>query len=255
MKWTDAQTAELRQMCMDGASNAAIAEHFGLPVTDIHAKRSALGITIPKVKAMKDAVPQAVKPEPKAAAQDADSVVSLTITEQERKFLAEFAEKQYEGAKDNVGTRTPIHVVERIEKTFVEDGSDEVWVDDDNNYEAYEYFDDLIAARRQRGEELPDYDSVEYEDVGDVWISNINDYCKAFKMNVRTGRFIQHTSPVAFFLIRDEAVRYMKGYQAHNCADCRIFTYGLGYSNNGDLPVFRELLMRMGKAILQDGMK
>ena len=26
------------------------------------------------------------------------------ITEQEKKFLAEFAEKQYEGAEDNLGT-------------------------------------------------------------------------------------------------------------------------------------------------------
>ena len=48
------------------------------------------------------------------------------ITEQEKKFLAEFAEKQYEGAEDNLGTATPIHIVERAEKDFVEDGSDEM---------------------------------------------------------------------------------------------------------------------------------
>jgi hypothetical protein len=168
------------------------------------------------------------------------------------KFLVEFAKKQYEGAKDNLGTKTPIHVVERIEKTFIEDGSEEVWVDDDNDYEAYESFDDLIAARRNNGEELPDYEAVEYEDVGDVWISSQEDYCRAYKMNVRSGRFIQHTSPCAFFLIRDEAVRYMKGYQSHNCGDCRIYTYGLGYSNLGDLPVFRELLMKMGRALISE---
>jgi hypothetical protein len=45
------------------------------------------------------------------------------ITEQEKKFLAEFAEKQYEGAEDNLGTATPIHIVERAEKIFVEDCS------------------------------------------------------------------------------------------------------------------------------------
>ena len=110
----------------------------------------------------------------------AKRTISIELNTRELKFLAEFAEKQYEGAEDNVGTRTPIHVVERKE----------------------EYF--------------------------------------------------SHR-PVAFFLIRDEALRYRDGYQAHNCGDCRIYTYGLGYSNNGDLPVFRELLMKLGKQLLQEG--
>lgn len=178
--------------------------------------------------------------------------MNLELTDKERKFLAEFAEKQYEGAKSNVGTCTPIHVVERIEKDFVEDASDEVWVDADNEYEAYESFEDLVDARRQRGEKIPDYDDVEYETVGDVWINGRADYCKAYQINAYSGRYVTHTRPVAFFLIRDEAVRYRNGYQAHNCHDCRIFTYGLGYANNGDLPVFRELLMKMGKAVLQE---
>jgi hypothetical protein len=178
-------------------------------------------------------------------------MMNIELTEKERKFLAEFASKQYEGAKDNLGTCTPIHVVERIEKTFIEDGSGKVWVDDNNDYETYESFDDLIKARQELGEDLPDYKDVENENVGDIWIFSPEEYCEAYKMNVRSGRFIRHTQPVAFFLIHDEAVRYMKGYQSHNCSDCRIYTYSLGYSNEGDLPVFRALLMKIGKAILR----
>lgn len=179
--------------------------------------------------------------------------VNVILTEQERRFLAEFAAKQYEGADGNVGTRTPIHVVERTNKTFVQDGSDEVWVDADNEYAAYDSFDDLIEARRKNGEDLPDYEDAEFEDVNDIWIDSIAAYCKAYSIDVYSGRYLLSHRPVAFFLIRDEAVRYMKGYQAHNCDDCRIYTYDLGYSNNGDLPIFRELLMRMGKAVLQEG--
>lgn len=53
MKWTPEQVKELEDLCFAGASNAKMAEHFGIPVTEIHAKRSQLGITIPKIKAMK----------------------------------------------------------------------------------------------------------------------------------------------------------------------------------------------------------
>ncbi len=177
--------------------------------------------------------------------------MTLMLTEQEQEFLAKFAEKQFEGSADNLGTMTPIHVVERWEKEFVEDGSSEAWVDVDNEYEAYESFDALIEARRKNGENLPDYDDVEYDDIGDIWVSDRQKYCEAYKINARSGRFIKYTRPVAFFLIREEAVRYMKGYQAHNCGNCRIYTYSPGYSNQGDFPVFRELLMKMGKALLK----
>ena len=54
--------------------------------------------------------------------------MNITLTEQESNFLKEFATKQGNNAKDNVGTMTPIHVVERIRKEFVEDNSGEVFL-------------------------------------------------------------------------------------------------------------------------------
>ena len=53
MKWTGTQIDELKAMCFDEIPNAKIAEHFGVTATEIHAKRSQLGITIPKVRAAK----------------------------------------------------------------------------------------------------------------------------------------------------------------------------------------------------------
>lgn len=175
-------------------------------------------------------------------------MMNIELTEREAKLLAEFAAKQYEGAKGNVGTRTPIHIVERREQFFSAGDGDE-WMCEDNDYKLYPDFDAMIEDLRKGGKELPPYDEVEYEDVNDVWISSTEDYCEAYGVNAQSGRIIDTYRPVAFFLIRDEAVRYKDGYQSHNCEDCRIYTYGLGYSNNGDLPVFRELLMRMGKEL------
>lgn len=53
MKWTDEKIEDLKALCFNEAKNSEIAEHFGVPVAEIHAKRSQLGITIPKVNAMK----------------------------------------------------------------------------------------------------------------------------------------------------------------------------------------------------------
>ena len=72
MKWTPIQVEALKELCMAGLSNATIAEHFGVPVTEIHAKRSALGITIPKVKAMQGKAPLIVNQELEAAVQEMD---------------------------------------------------------------------------------------------------------------------------------------------------------------------------------------
>ncbi len=179
-------------------------------------------------------------------------MMSDAYNAQELKYLAQFAEKQYEGAAANLGTRTPIHVVERKENYFSQgDGSE--WLCEDTEYEVYKTFDEMLEDLRKSGKELPPYDEVEYEDVNDVWISDEAAYCEAYEIHAQRGTIIDTYRPVAFFLIRDEALRYRDGYQAHNCEDCRIYTYGLGYSNDGDLPVFRELLMKMGRQLAQGG--
>ena len=182
--------------------------------------------------------------------------MDIKLTEREEKFLREFYEKQKDGAKDNVGTREAIHVVEREERVFVPTKEDiEVWIDAEDEYEEYESFEALIEARRREcgADELPELCEVLYERINDVFICDINDYAEAFNIKgFYSGRYVYRYTPVAFFFIRDEAVRYMTDYQAHNCDNCRIYTYGLGYSNYGDLPCFRELLMKMGKELAEE---
>lgn len=183
--------------------------------------------------------------------------MNIDLTEYEQQMLSAFAKKQYDGAKDNVGTMTPIHVVERICTQYVESSEGNAWLWSDG-YDCTQYFDNfdemLEHEREFSGRNLPQYSDVEYEDVETsdgrkIWIDDEKAYCKAFDIQAYKCCAVVYSEPVAFFFIRDEAVRYKDGYQAHNCGDCRIYTYGLGYSNYGDLPAFRALLMRMGKMI------
>jgi hypothetical protein len=53
MKWTNEQVEKLKELCFAEKTNSVIAKHFDVPVTEIYAKRSQLGITIDKVAAAK----------------------------------------------------------------------------------------------------------------------------------------------------------------------------------------------------------
>ena len=52
MKLTMEQENLLTKLCFEEKSNKEIAEALGVKLSDVHAARSRLGITIPKVKAM-----------------------------------------------------------------------------------------------------------------------------------------------------------------------------------------------------------
>jgi len=171
------------------------------------------------------------------------------LTGVETEFLKKLHEKQHNGARDNLGKIDAIHVVEKNDRIFSGSDDGNVWVDGDNDYKEYGSFGALISERRRRGENLPEYESVLYETVNDIWITTAKEYCMAYGLNVYCGEYIDRWCPVAFFLIRDEAVRYKDGYQSHNCGGCRIYTYSMGYANHGDLPVFRDMLLRMGEQL------
>lgn len=179
--------------------------------------------------------------------------MDIQLTEREREMLAAFAGKQYEGAPDNLCTRTPIHVVERVYKDFARDESGNEWLCEDADWKVFDSFDAMLEyLQDSKGKVLPSFEDVKYERINDIWIDSEHAYCEAYDITAYPGNIIYSTRPVAFFFIRDEAVRYKDGYQSHNCADCRIYTYGLGYNNDGDMPVFRALLMRLGEEVIKE---
>jgi hypothetical protein len=75
MKWTNEQIFELKQLCKDEEPNAEIAAYFGVPVTEIHRKRSDLGITMPKVKAANSKPGMTINPEFEAAVLPAEAAL------------------------------------------------------------------------------------------------------------------------------------------------------------------------------------
>ena len=57
MKLTKDQETKLTEMAFAEKSNKEIAQELGIELKDVHAARSRLGITIPKVKAQKGVQP------------------------------------------------------------------------------------------------------------------------------------------------------------------------------------------------------
>lgn len=53
MKLTKDQENKLTELCFAGVSNKEIAEELKIELKNVHAARSRLGITIPKIKEMK----------------------------------------------------------------------------------------------------------------------------------------------------------------------------------------------------------
>lgn len=85
MKWSDEEVSKLREFCLAEILNAEIAKTLNVDISDVYAKRSQLGITIPKIKAMKGKPAMTVNPEFEKAAQEMDI---------EAAAVREFAEKQ-----------------------------------------------------------------------------------------------------------------------------------------------------------------
>lgn len=59
MKWTEGLKKQLKELAFAEKSNKEIAEIMDIPLTDVHAGRSRFGITIAKVKKMKEEKPAA----------------------------------------------------------------------------------------------------------------------------------------------------------------------------------------------------
>jgi hypothetical protein len=51
MKWSEEKVNQLKNLAYSGKSNVEISKELGVPISEVYAKRSHLGITIDKVKA------------------------------------------------------------------------------------------------------------------------------------------------------------------------------------------------------------
>lgn len=184
--------------------------------------------------------------------------ITIDINERQEMFLRQFAERQFDGAPDNLSTRTPIFVVEREHELIAPEGYGDgktffsYW--HDGEHLLAETADELIE-KVTGAKPIPLSEAIEAMNIivggNEVFVVDEKDYLEAYGIE-GFEKLETHTTykPVAFFLTLAEAKRYKNDYQSHNCGNCRIYGYGLGYSNKGDLPEFRNMLMKIGTALL-----
>lgn len=195
--------------------------------------------------------------------------IEIELTEQQEKFLKEFASKHYDGAKDNLYTADAFHVVETKRLEYIPYSEDIVdWYGElplkfttDDDYEVW--YNDEIELIKEHYEEcgkkcpieiVPYSDYIDIESIygNDVFITNYEQYFEAYGIEIKGIAWEKYTyEPVAFFFILDEAKRYIQ-YQRHNLRQPRTYTYSAGYSNYGDFVPFRNLLLSIGKKLNKD---
>lgn len=182
--------------------------------------------------------------------------ITLSVTEEQELFLKKFAEKQHNGAKDNMATYKPIHVVQNKKYYYVPCTYENSLYHDDAEIryiihldgEAFYYETDVEAIEDYYwrigekcpipikafneliGQEIIGVDGVEH------FIETFNDYATAYGIGDMFGQYfaLEYWENVAHFFIREEAEAYIQ-YQRHNLHKPRVYTFSPGMAIKGIL--------------------
>lgn len=198
------------------------------------------------------------------------STVTIEITEQQEKFLEEFAAKHYEGSKDNVATKQPIHLVqtqrERVVNPDYENYDVVKYIVPDWDYKSFDSAEELIRAWYEDEECSINilsfqeaYDCKRFTNIygEEVVILDEKDYLEAYGIEDENYSRVfssKYYETVAYFFILDQAKEYIK-YQGHNLSNPRTYTVGAGYANKGEYHHFWELLFNLGKQLSEEAVE
>lgn len=178
--------------------------------------------------------------------------LTINVTDKQAEFLKQFARNQYEGARDNVCTRKPIHLVQSKQYEYIfDEGVAAEEYDGDIvffEHDSQEYYDterELIIASGVSENEAVSYADAEGSQINGIYIWNRKDYWEAYGVNAYTVSKTFEWKTKAYFFTLAEAKKYIK-YQGHNLTEPRTYTAGGGYGNNGDYEPFWDLLMDIG---------
>jgi hypothetical protein len=195
--------------------------------------------------------------------------ITVQITDEQEKFLKLFAANHYPGAKDNLATHHPIHIVQtkRIRhipySPDIADFYDHLPLVFTYNTDDYQLWfkneEELVKQYYEdRGEDPPipvkPFGEIQYTEVHDkdgnaVWICDYSDYFEVYGVEPVVFAWEEEDyEDVAFFFILEEARRYIK-YQGHNLKEPRTYTYDAGYSNEGEYHHFWDLLFKLGEQL------
>lgn len=197
--------------------------------------------------------------------------VEIDLNETQVKFLKEFAEKHFDGAKDNAYTANALHVVqskvyiyvpyswdvaeyyEGQTVVFCTDSAYEYWYTDEKQviqdwYESEEEELNIPLLSFEEANKSLDFVNI-YGKEQDIF--DYEDYFKAYGVEITGISWrLEDWENVAYFFILDEAKRYIE-YQRHNLMQPRTYTIHPGYANKGDFIPFRDLLLTIGKQLNQ----
>lgn len=192
--------------------------------------------------------------------------ITITLTDEQEKYLREFAVKQCDGSRDNVGTYHPMHVVQTRRERIINPDYDQ---EDKIQYAIPDY--DIFCDSPQnlikeyykcKGEKCPikivsfeeAYKATYFTDVEgeEQIIFDEKEYLEAYGIyeDEYSKTYIgYYYDAVAVFFILDEAKRYIE-YQGHNLTHPRTYTIGAGYANKGEYHHFWQLLFDIGDKLI-----
>ena len=132
-------------------------------------------------------------------------------------------------------------IVEDIEEIVTEEGFGDktvyVW-----NEETYYSLDEVETGLKDNGFS---------KNAIEAFCDDLEYYGQCNNKEIQKHEIIIRYRPIAYFLTRAEADRYVK-YQSHNLTKPRVYTRSCGYGNNGDLQCLYQLLLRIGRQLNQN---
>lgn len=181
--------------------------------------------------------------------------VNIDLTDEQVKFLKQFAANQHEGANDNLGTCKPLHLVQTEMLEYMHDGGGngdyDIYVKTDSlDGKEFTSERDLVLeyGNYEKAEDVVNYDTAYYGDeINGKTICSLEDYFKAYGIcsPVECCSVVKKYRTVAYFFILENAKEYLK-YQSHNLTNPRTYTVSCGYANKGEYEPFFDLLMTLG---------
>jgi len=190
--------------------------------------------------------------------------LTIDLTDKQVEFLKEFAANHYPGARDNLATYMPIHVVQSKEYLYIPycSGSEECfdtsklrfWREKGGKIykDEVEFLSDLFNDT-EPSMPIEPFGQIRNKGIkveGETFVvDTYEDYFRAYGVDVPCmGYEMSFYKDVAFFFILKEAKKYIR-YQSYNLKEPRTYSFGPGYANKGEYEHFYQLLYDIGKKL------
>lgn len=168
--------------------------------------------------------------------------MDVNLTEREMDFLTQYA-KVYESEVNRHCTANPIVLVQVTEYFPTTcDYSFTYHFFDSSNQKSWETEEDFLESLKE------DYELLDAQIADIIKELESNDVADLYGNRFQKIYVKKQYRTVAYFATIAEAERYCV-YQKHNLKEPRVYTDCMGYSNHGDLPVFMNLMLKMGRQL------